>query len=76
MDDRGVSVKDLSRRTYRAASTIRAAGSGFAIRTRSSSGRRPAPWTSRKPHLIAIAGVDDDLPEVTPRNGDEPGRRL
>ncbi|MEU4427844.1 helix-turn-helix transcriptional regulator [Actinoplanes sp. NPDC024001] len=64
MDNRGLSVKDVARRTYRAMSTIHAAQSG---------GRNPHPVLVREiagaldipeADLTAIAGVDDEASDV------------
>ena len=64
MDNRGFSVKDVARRTYRAVSTIYAVQSG---------GRNPHPILVRdiaralylpEADLIAIAGVEDDMSGV------------
>ncbi|MCW2144590.1 Helix-turn-helix domain-containing protein [Actinoplanes cyaneus] len=75
MDNRGVSVKDVARRTYRAMSTIYAAQSG---------GRNPHPILVREiagaldipeADLAAIAGVDDGMSDVTKNASEQPGGR-
>jgi hypothetical protein len=76
MDNRGISVKELARRTSRAMSTIYAAQSG---------GRSPHPILVQEiaraldipeADLVAIAGVDYDMSDVAKNVSQQPdGRR-
>jgi len=75
MDNRGFSVKDVARRTYRAMSTINGARSGV---------HNPHPILVREiaraldmpeADLVAIAGVDDDMTDVAKSASEQPGGR-